>query len=97
MEGLGELIIIQLVYIIILFLIIRKIIRQGKKAIFYWIIVGLYLLTITWLVTEYVNMPETGNGGYGFAIGMYSMIVPGILTFIAALAFIITQATKKSG
>jgi hypothetical protein len=97
MDGIGELIIIQLVYIAILFLIIRAVIRQGKKAIFYWFIAGLYMLTIAWLVTEYLNMPKSGNGGYAFAIGMYSMIVPGVLTLIAALAFIVSQSTKKGG
>jgi apolipoprotein N-acyltransferase len=97
MDGLGELIIIQFVYIAILFLIIRAVIRQRKKAILYWFIAGLYMLTIAWLVTEYVNIPKTGNGGCVLAIGMYSMIVPGVLILIAALAFIVSQAKKKNG
>jgi hypothetical protein len=97
MEGLSELLIVQLVYIVILFFIIRMTIRQGRKPILHWVIAGLYILTIVWLVTEFINMPKTGNGGYGFAIGMYSMIVPGLLTFISVIIFIITQVTKKSG
>ena len=50
MDGLDTLITIQIVYIAILFFIIRATIRKGRKGIFYWIVAGLYLVTITWLV-----------------------------------------------
>lgn len=97
MEGIDTLLIIQLIYIVILFFIIRSTIRQGRKATFYWFLVALYAMTIAWLVTGYISMPKSGNGGYGFAIGMYSMIVPGILTFVAAMVYAIRQGLKKSG
>ncbi|MBC6607944.1 hypothetical protein H8B13_14050 [Hymenobacter sp. BT188] len=95
MAGLDELIIIQFIYIAIMFFIIRATIRKGLKVFFYWLIVGLYVLTITWLVTEYVDMPKEGNGGYGFAIGMYSMIIPGILVLLSLLVFLISKWTRE--
>ncbi|HSC52655.1 MAG TPA: hypothetical protein VLC98_03490 [Phnomibacter sp.] len=97
MDGIGTLLIIQVVYIATLFFIIRSTIRQGRKATFYWFIVALYIVTIAWLVAGYISMPKSGNGGYGFAIGMYSMIVPGILTFVAAIVFAIRQGLQKGG
>ena len=97
MDGLGELIFIQIVYIVVLFFTIRATIRNGKKPVFYFVIVGLYILTLAWLVREFINIPKIGTGGQGFALGMYSMIVPGVLILISLMAFIITQATKKSG
>ena len=85
MDGLDTLITIQIIYIAILFFIIRVTIRKGRKGVFYWIVAGLYVLTITWLGIEYINMPTVGNGGYGFAIGMFSIIIPGILVFFIAV------------
>jgi hypothetical protein len=97
MDSLDTLITIQIVYIVILFFIIRATIRKGRKGIFYWVVGGLYLLTIAWLVIEYLTMPEVGNGGYGFAIGMYSMIIPSILVFSSVLVFQISRSITKSG
>lgn len=97
MEGIDTLLVIQVIYIVTLFFIIRSTIRQGRKVTFYWFIVALYLVTIIWLVAGYLKMPKTENGGYGFALGLYSIMVPGILTFLAALVYQITRGMKKSG
>jgi len=94
MDGLDQLIIIQLVYIAILWLIIRAATRQGKKTVFYWVVTGLYLLVIAWLGVKFVNMPGR-DGGYWFALGMYSIVVPGILIFIAVIVFMVTRAVRK--
>lgn len=96
MDELIELLLIQIIYIAILFFIIRSVIRRGSKAIFYWIIVALYVATIAWLMTDYFNMPKTGNGGYFFAIGMYSMIIPGILILISVIVFALSRVSKKN-
>ena len=96
MDSLGQHIVAQLFFSTIHFLIIRSIILHGKNSIFYWLITGLYISTIVWLVIEYIKMPKTENGGFGFAIEMYSLIIPGILTLISIIVFCISQAVRKN-
>ncbi len=95
MSGLAELIFVNFICIAVLFLIIKATLKQGKKAVFHLIVAALYLITIIWLGAAFFKLPETGGGGEVFAIGMYSMIIPGLLTFLSAIIFIITEAFKK--
>ena len=87
MDGLGELLFLQFIYTVILVYIIWRTRRKKRKETPYWIIAGLYILTIIWLSIEFIKMPKTKNGGYGSAIGMYSMIIPGILIVCAIITF----------
>jgi apolipoprotein N-acyltransferase len=96
MNDLDELIFIQIIYIAFLYFIIRGTLRQGRKATFYWIVIGIYAMVISWLAIELINMNPTGNGGYGFAIGMYSIIIPGILVFTSVMVYCILQGIKNN-
>ena len=89
-----ELILFQVFYISIIALIIWK--AVGKHSLVpYCIFIGIYIITLIWLVFEYFCMSATGNGGHWFAISMYSIIVPGILTGLSLLWFILNKSIAK--
>ncbi|SDZ74347.1 hypothetical protein SAMN05192529_101145 [Arachidicoccus rhizosphaerae] len=89
--NIGELIFVQVIYLTVLILVITATRKLGRNGIVYWIITGLYALIFTWLVNEYTAFTVKTDPGALFAWGMYSIIVPGILTLIALIVFIISR------
>jgi len=94
-DNIGELIFVQLFYIIVLLLIITATHRQKQKGIFYWCIAGLYALVFIWLIYEYFGLGAKPDPGSVFAWGMLTMIIPGILVFIALVVFVISRIIKR--
>ena len=95
MSGLDNLLLLQVIYLILIFLLLRSARKNGRNIIVYWIILGLYLLTLIWLTKGYFEKPKVADGGYTFALGMYSMIVPVILVLVAMLSFLVAGRKKK--
>ena len=95
MSGLDNLLLLQVIYLILIFLLLRSARKNGRNIIVYWIILGLYLLTLIWLTKGYIERPKVADGGYTFALGMYSMIVPVILVLVAMLSFLVAGRKKK--
>ena len=94
-DNIGELVFVQIVYVIVLLLIIIATRRQKQNGIFYWCIAGLYALVFIWLIYEYFGLGTKPDPGSVFAWGMLSMIIPGILVFIALIVFIISRIIKR--
>ena len=96
MSGLDNLLLLQVIYLVVIFLLLRSARKNGRNIIVYWIILGLYLITLIWLTKSYFERPKVADGGYTFALGMYSMIVPGILVLVAMLSFLVAGRKKKN-
>lgn len=94
-DNISELIFVQVVYMAILSLIIIATLRLKRKGVFYWIIAGLYVLTLIWLIYEYINFGTKPDPGSVFAWGMFSMIIPGILTLIALIVFVVSGIVAR--
>lgn len=94
-DGIGELIFIQSVYITILSLIILATVRLKRKGTFYWVISGLYAITLLWLIYEYINFGKKPDPGSVFAWGMFSIIIPGLLTLVAVIVFVIARIVAR--
>ncbi len=82
-------VIIQGVFVLIMFKIIRWTIKSGRNAIFYWFIIALYLLAAIWLMLDFFSTPDGAAGGGLFVIEMYAMIVPSVLALTAGLVFFV--------
>jgi hypothetical protein len=95
MNGLTGFILIQFLCFIAIFLVIRATIREGRNAIFYWIIAGLYFLVIVSMLVQIVNIAKTANGVNGFFIGKYTKSVTGFLTVIVVIVYGITEVVQK--
>jgi len=91
-----ELLYYQLVYIAILFFIILRAFRKKRNITPFWIITGLYFLTMVWLCIGYLTAPKPLDPGGGFAIGMYSLLIPGVL-IIVSIWISLNQGGKNSG
>ena len=94
-DKIGELISVQVVYIAILSVIIIATLRLKRKGTFYWFIAGLYVLTLIWLIYEYIGFGAKPDSGSVFAWGMLSMIIPGILTLVALIVFITSRIVVR--
>jgi hypothetical protein len=93
-DNLGELIFIQIICLTLLIIIIVATLKLGRKGIFYWIIAGLYTLTLIWLVFEYTNFGPKPDPGSVFVWGTLSMIIPSILVGMALVVFVISRMFK---
>jgi uncharacterized BrkB/YihY/UPF0761 family membrane protein len=96
MKELDTLIVIQLIYIVVLFFTIRASRRQRQKAIFHWAIAGAYMVTLFWLIGSYIGYAKNKDGGGGgiSALGTYSILIPGILVFISQFVYQVRKGMK---
>ena len=95
---LGQLIIGQSIYLILLFFITRVAVRQKRKDFLYWFVLSIdiiYILIISWLIYTYLTFGPNPDSGEVFAWGMFSIIVPGLLVILTCLVFGIVQAMRK--
>jgi hypothetical protein len=95
MKDIIELIFIHIVCIVLLGLIIITTMRLKRNNIFYWVIAGLYVLTLIWLIYEYISLGVKPDPGGFFAWEMLAMIIPGILTLIALIVFIVSRIVAR--
>jgi apolipoprotein N-acyltransferase len=93
-DSIGPLIIIQAIYMLALFLIIRETRRQKQKGVFYWFIAGVYALVLIWLTDQYLNLAPTPYPGSIFLLEVLSFIVPGILILMALIVFMVSRRKK---
>lgn len=93
-DNFGELICVQLVYAVILFVIAFNAYKRRENQKVYLVSSGLYITVIVWLIFEYIRLGPHPDPGSAFAWGILSMVIPGVLVIITLLIFVISQLFK---